>query len=245
MLWYKAWRESRTRLLLSAVTLAVVCGGVTFFHTEAAAGIAGRPVTYMEYVWRVIYKGYLREIFLLLALLLGAGGLLRERDHGSAGFTLALPVSRGRLVAWRAAAGILEITALSFIPAVMVPLCSGIAGASYPWIQALKFGVLWMVGGTLVFSMGFLASGVLAGEYNAPVAALLALLLYSTAADVPVLEDWLPDVHDFMSGSGMPYFRAADFALAGPLPWMKITAILLMALALFAAARHIVYRQDF
>ena len=82
---------------------------------------------------------------------------MRERDYSSAGFTLSLPVSRGQLLAWKAAAGIIEIAALSFLPAVLVPLCSEFAGTSYPRAQALKFDSLWLVGGTFVFMIGLLA----------------------------------------------------------------------------------------
>ena len=245
MLWYKAWRESRTRFVLSGLSIAVISAGLAFFYGDAARAITDRTLTYPEYIWRIVYKGYLRELFVVLALLLGVGGLLRERDYGSAGFTLSLPVSRGQLLAWKAAAGIIEIAALSFLPAMLVPLCSEFAGTSYPWAQALKFGLLWLVGGTFVFIIGFLASTVLGGEYSAPVAALLALLLYSGAAEAPLLERYLPNVHDFMSGMGMPYFRSADFVLSGPLPWTQITVILLMALALFEASSHILHRRDF
>ncbi len=97
MLWYKAWRESQVRFLLSAVTIAGLCIAFVVFHREGSA-ISERPLTYLEYVWRIVYKGYLRELFVLLTLLLGIGGLLRERDYGTASFTLALPVSRLRLV---------------------------------------------------------------------------------------------------------------------------------------------------
>jgi len=245
MLWYKAWRESRTRFALSGLSIAVLCAGLAFFYSDAARGITDRPLTYSEYIWRIVYKGYLRELFVVLALLLGVGGLLRERDYGSAGFTLALPVSRAQILAWKAAAGIIEVAALSFVPAMLVPLCSEFAGTSYPWAQALEFGLLWLVGGTFVFMIGFLASTVLGGEYSAPVAALIALLLYSGAAEAPFPERYLPNVHDFMSGTGMPYFRSADFVLSGPLPWTQIAVMLLMSLALFEASSRILHRRDF
>jgi ABC-type transport system involved in multi-copper enzyme maturation permease subunit len=244
MLWYKAWRESRARFVLSGLAIAAISAGLAFFYNDAARSITDGTLTYPEYIWRIAYKGYLRELFVMLSLLLGVGGLLRERDHCSAGFTLSLPVTRGQLLAWKAAAGIVEIVALSFLPAVLVPLCSGFAGTPYPWAQALKFGLLWVVGGTFVFMIGFLASTVLGGEYSAPVAALLGLLLYSGVAEAP-LGRWLPNVHDFMNGTGMPYFRSTDFVLLGPLPWTKMAVILLMALGLFAASRRIILRRDF
>src|SRR2546429_4472573 len=142
MLWYKAWRESQTRFLLSVVTIAGLCAAFVVFHVvfhSQGAGISDRPLTYMEYIWRIVYKGYLRELFVMLALLLGIGGLLRERDHGTAGFTLALPVSRLYVAAARAAVGLLEVAALSLVPALVIPALSPLVGQFYPWPQAFEF----------------------------------------------------------------------------------------------------------
>jgi len=95
MLWYKAWRESRVRFLASAVALAVICASFVFFHRDASGGISDEPLSYTVYVWRITYKGYLRELFMILAILLGLGGLTREGDQRTAGFTLALPGADG------------------------------------------------------------------------------------------------------------------------------------------------------
>lgn len=244
MLWYKAWRESQTRFLLSIITIAGLCAGFVIFHSEGA-GISDQPLTYMEYIWRIVYKGYLRELFVMLALLLGIGGLLRERDHGTAGFTLALPVSRLNVAAARAAVGLLEVAALSLVPALVIPALSSLAGQFYPWPQAFEFSLLWTAGGAVIFAIGFMASSVFAGEYTAPVAAFLGLLVYSVIADLPFLEHYSLNVHDIMSGIGMPYFQANGALLIGPLPWTALAVIVLTVLCLFALAGRITQHQDF
>lgn len=244
MLWYKAWRESQTRFFLSALTIAGLCLGFVLFHGERG-GIFDRPITYMEYIWRIVYKGYLRELFALLTLLLGVGGLLRERDYGTAGFTLTLPVSRLHLVSVRAAVGLLQVAALSFLPALVIPALSPLVGQFYPWYQALQFALLWTTGGALIFTLGFLASSLFGGEYTAPVAALLGLLLYSVVADLPFLERYPLDIHDIMSGAGMPYFRPNASLLIGPFPWTTLAIILLIVLSLVALAGRITAVQDF
>lgn len=244
MLWYKAWRESQARFLLSALTIGGVCVAFVLFHHERNA-IFDRPVTYVEYVWRVVYKGYLRELFTLLALLLGVGGLLRERDYGTAGFTLALPVSRLRLVAVRAAVGLFEIAALSLLPAIVIPALSPRMGQVYPWSQALEFALLWSIAGAFIFTLGFLASSLFPGEYIAPVAALLTFMLYSVIADLPFLERYPLDIHDIMSGAGMPYFQSNAFLLIGPLPWITLAVGVFLALSLIGIAGRITANQDF
>jgi hypothetical protein len=90
-----------------------------------------------------------------------------------------------------------------------------------------------------------MASSVFAGEYTAPVAAFLGLLVYSVIADLPFLEHYSLNVHDIMSGIGMPYFQANGALLIGPLPWTALAVIVLTVLCLFALAGRITQHQDF
>jgi ABC-2 type transport system permease protein len=242
MLWYKAWRESQPRFFLGALTIAGLCVGFVLFHSDGA-GILDRPPTYLEYIWGTVYKGYVRELFVLLTLLLGVGGLLRERDFGTAGFTLALPVSRLHIVSVRAAVGLVQVAVLSLLPALVIPAVSPLTGQFYPWSQALEFSLLWAVGGALIFMIGFLASSLFGGEYTAPVVALVGLLLYSVIADLPYFEHY--DVNDIMSGAGMPYFQSNAARLIGPLPWNALAVILLIVFGLVALSGRITRHRDF
>src|SRR5258708_11466340 len=242
MLWYKAWLESQTRFLLGAVTIAGFCIGFVLFHRDGAR-MFDRPPTYVEYIWELVYKGYLRELFVLLTLLLGVGGLLRERDFGTSGFTLALPVSRLHLVSVRAGLGFAQVAALSLLPAIVIPALSPITGQLYPWSQAMQFAVLWAVAGALIFMIGFLASSLFGGEYTAPVVAFLGLLVYSVVADLPFFERHSLDIHDIMSGTGMSYFQPNESVLIGPLPWNALAVILLIVFSLVALAGRVTRHQ--
>src|ERR1700737_532601 len=188
MLWYKAWRESRARFLLSAVALAVICGSFVFFHRDASTGISDEPISYPVYIWRITYKGYLRELFMILTILLGVGGLAREREHRTVGFTLALPVSRWRLLATRTLVGLAEVVLLAALPPLALPFLSPFLGLSYQRAEAWAFAILWASVGPLIFGMGLLASVLFAGEFTAPVAALFGLVGYTLFADVQPLE---------------------------------------------------------
>ena len=244
MLWYKAWLESRTRFLLAVLTIAGFCACSVLLHRDGVR-MFDRPPTYLEYIWELVYKGYLRELFLLLTLLLGVGGLLRERDFGTASFTLALPVTRLRLISVRAVLGLAEVVVLSLLPALVIPSLSRLTRQSYPWSEALQFAVLWAVVGGLIFMMGFLASSLFGGEYTAPVVAFLGWLVYSVVADLPFFERHSLDVNDIMSGKGMPYFQQNGSLLAGPIPWNALGAILLLVFNLVALSGRITRQQDF
>jgi ABC-type transport system involved in multi-copper enzyme maturation permease subunit len=245
MLWYKAWRESRTRFAMSMIAVGAICAFLVLFHSQARTAITDRPIPYAAYIWKAVYKSYLRELFVLLVILLGVGGLMRERAHGTASFTLALPVSRWRIVAVRATVGLLEVVMLSLLPCLLIPLLSPLAQQSYPYSQALQFSLLWVVCGAFFFSVGFLSSIILDGAYTAPVVSLSVLLFYSVFMELPGVERLVPDIHDVMSGAGMPYFRSDTAQLVGTLPWQTMALILLTAFGMVVLACVFTRRQDF
>jgi ABC-type transport system involved in multi-copper enzyme maturation permease subunit len=232
MLFYKAWLETRTRFLLSVAALAGLSAIFVLMNQGVRESITSEAVTYPDYIWKAIFKGHLRDIFVLLALLLGMGGLERERSYGTAGFTLTLPIARWRLTAVRGLAGMMETALLAFLPAVIVPLLSPLAGQTYPWFTALRFGMLWTIGGVLIFAMGFLASIFFAGEYSAPIAAIGFLFAYSVLADVPGVERYVVDIHDIMNGTG-------------PHGFSTLASLSLVAFSMIAVGGYVTMRRDY
>jgi hypothetical protein len=101
-LWFKAWCETRSRVVVAVIALAIVSIGLVGWSAHwSTAGEA--PQT----------------IFLVLATVLGGGSLRQERAVGTLGFTLALPVSRDRHLAVRVVVGIGEIVALAGLVAAL------------------------------------------------------------------------------------------------------------------------------
>ena len=248
MLWYKAWRESRVRFLTSALVLIGICAAVVLLQQSFRAQLHTREAplnTYAGYIYLRIYGGFARGTFLLLALVLGLGGLQRERAHGTAGFTLALPVSRFKHVAVRAAVGMLQVVALSLVPLILVPGLSPFAGESYPWRQSLQFSLLWVVVGTVVFAAAFLASAIFANEYSALAVSLVAFLMYPLATHLSPLNRYPLNIYYIMNGIGMPYFDPHTDLLIGPMPWTILLWVATAALTFFAAATILAQKQDF
>jgi len=232
MLLYKAWLESRTRFALSVIAIVGLIALFVLMNRDARADVADLNATYSQYLWSAIYKGYLRDIFVIVVLLLGMGGLGRERAYGTSGFTLTLPVSRWRLTATRAAVGLAESTVIAFLPAILLPLLSPLVNETYPWSQTLHFAVLWAFGGSFVFTIGFLASALFTGEYSAPIAAVALLFAYSIVTDLPRVERYVIDIHDFMKGTGPQ----------GP---PALAAVSASSIMLIAVAGYITRRKDF
>jgi ABC-2 type transport system permease protein len=232
MLFYKAWLESRTRFLLGLLALAGLSAVFVFFNHDVRAVVTDHDVSYGEYIWKGIFKGQLRDIYVILSLLLGLGGLNREQSYGTAAHTLALPVSRWRLITARGLTGIIETALMAVLPASLVPALSPVIHESYPWPLALQFGALWAVGGTLIFAIGFLSSVLFVGEYSAATAAIVILFGYSITTDLPGMEHYLIDIHDVMNGSG-------------PHNVTTLAAISIIAVATIWLAGYITCRKDY
>ena len=244
MLWYKAWRESRTRFVLSATALTLMCVAIVFFEKENRGPSEG--VSFVEYVWVFTYTTYAKDLFLVAALLLGFGGLLRERTAGTAGFTLALPVLRSQLVAIRAVVGLLQMATLALVPAAVMPALSRFVHESYPLFQAWEFSILWVVCGAIVFAVGFLLSVFLRGESTGALACIAIFVGYFAVMNLASVRRF-PYVHldRVMSGDDMPYFSDSTHQLTGPLPWLPLVVIMLFALGLLGFSSRVVEEQDF
>jgi ABC-type transport system involved in multi-copper enzyme maturation permease subunit len=244
MLWYKTWCETRTRLAITALTLLWICA-VIVLAQGSSRNSDGQPLTYAAYVWNAVYKDYLRTLFLLLTMVLGGGTLLQDRAEGTAGLTLSLPVSRSRLLAVRAAVGLGEVLFLAFIPVAAIPLLSVIAGQRYPVLQAVQFGLLWAVCGTLVFCLSLLVSALHASEYSAWVVSFLLVLMYEGIVNFTSLRS-IPalDLFATMSGKNMPYFDAETSLIVGPLPWASLFVFLCLSGLLVIGADRALRRLD-
>jgi ABC-2 type transport system permease protein len=245
MLWYKAWRESRVRFAIMVAALVWACG-VVILVQQAMRAHADEPTTYVTFIWKAVYKGTVRDLFSILVMMLGLGGLAQERAVGTAGFTLALPVSRAKLVATRAAVGFLEVACLALLPAILLFLLSPFVGESYPLTQGLQFALLWTGGGAILFAATFFLSALLAGEYTAWVICIAGLTVYLIVIHLPPLGNYPElDFLSVMSGAEMSYFRSSDSTLIGPMPWFPLLVMLATAFGFVRGAEVITRQRDF
>jgi ABC-type transport system involved in multi-copper enzyme maturation permease subunit len=243
MLLYKAWRESRLGFVLSLTALAAICTLFCLFPR----GDLQHKYTFTQTMYLVTYAGVLRNIFIVLTLLLGLGGFLRERSYGTLAYTLALPVRRSRFIAARAVVGFAELSALALIPAVLVPMFSRWSHQPYPSIpQALHFSVLWMVCGTMFFAFGLLLSTFVPGDYPAAATCLISLFAYLMVLEFAPLEKFPSlDLFNVIAAWHMPYFSGRDTCFVTYLPWRTLSVITLLAVITISVAGQIVERQDF
>jgi ABC-2 type transport system permease protein len=247
MLWYKAWRESRMRFLLSAAIIAAMCLVYTLFHARLYPGVAhDHPSvrSYIQYVHWTIFGGVTRGLLQLSCLLLGLGGLQRDRKQNTLGFTLALPVSRVSLVASRAALGLFQVLALSAVPSLVVTAASHVAGEQLPLDYALRFIPLWAAGGMFTFAVSFLASVLFSSEYVSLAAAYLAYMFYLAAVRYPSLSRFHLHAADFMSGLFPHYLNRTTMLWTDTYALFPIAGFLAAAMILIVLGGVVTINQD-
>lgn len=243
MLFYKGWLESRTRFVNCFLVLTVLCA-YSVIHGPAVLAHSARPNAYSNYIYWEIYSSITTFVFVLCVLLLGLGGLLREKAQGTATLSLMIPVSRRRLVITRAVVGLTEVGLLAFVSVLTICVLSALLRESYPVLQATKFAVLWIFGGAIYFSVSFLSSTVFSGEYTAAAASLLGYFAYSFLfARMSTLRSF--NVNGVMSGRIGQFLDKNTHLISGPLPWGHLLVMASLTAAMIGLSALISYRRDF
>jgi hypothetical protein len=252
MLLQHAFLETRWRFLVGLVLLPVSAAFVVLGYpqvtalsqsvTPAPGTLLGREIaeamelskTFDGYVWSQWFRQNGAQLGGLFAAIIGTGGLLSQTAAARL-FTLSLPVSRERLLAARAAAGLSQMLVLTVVPALVIVLLSPLVSRSYPLLDALAYALGAFAGCAVMFSLAFFLSSMF-GNVWVPVVltmcagAVLAALDQITGADRFSL---LRMIH------GDSYFRGLG------LPWaMLLVSVLASSALVYAGIRHFA-RQDF
>jgi ABC-2 type transport system permease protein len=245
MLWYKSLRETRTVTLVGIAAVAAACVLIVINqHTMRAH--ADAPMTYVAYIWKSVYNSIGRDIFVILSIILGSGSLLQERAHGTAGFTLALPVSRRNIVFTRAFIGYLGVLAIAAVPIVVVPLTSRYVGEHYPVAQNIGFFLLWAGCGAVFYGLTFLLAHRFEGDYISVLLAIPSFMLYGALLNLPFLSRLrMLNIFDILNGEDMPFFNEAQHLLVAPLPWLTLAMMLAVSATFIILAARRIQPLDF
>jgi ABC-2 type transport system permease protein len=252
MLWYKAWLETRWRFLIGLALLTLSAAGTVLTYPHVVKLIANLPQqefggalghrvaeaidlsrSYRGYVWAQSFRQNLLQMCLLFAVLLGTGGLLQQANGGGALYTLSLPVTRARLAGVRAATGLLELLALAFVPALMLPLLSPGIGQSYSLLDALVHSACLFLGGSFFYSLTFLLSTLFGDLWRPPLIVLCVAFAFAMAEFV------LGPRSPLGLMTGESYFRGQG------LPWLGLLVSTAVSASLLYGASKNLARQDF
>jgi len=105
------------------VTLTIFCA-VFIGHAQGLI----RPEWKADYS-RLLFvtQQFVVIMWILAVILLGMGGIVREKAIGTASLTLSLPVSRARILGVRVGMGVLQAIALGGVPWATIFLISSVA----------------------------------------------------------------------------------------------------------------------
>ena len=236
MLWYKAWLETRSRFLTCLATLTLF-SGIFVHHAQALV----RPEWKSDFN-RLLFvnQQFLVIMWVLAVVLLGMGGIVREKAVGTSSLTLALPASRVRLLGVRVATGILQAAMLATVPWIAVFFVSTFARKPILVNQVLSYVLLLIGGGLVYFALAVLVSSLVAGEYTAPAIAFGVVLLGAI-----VFDSWLRQFNVWRLVTGDFSIDRGTYLLSAHPPWTGILASLSVAVLLLLASAIVVQRRDF
>jgi hypothetical protein len=246
MLFYKAWLESRVRFVAGAAVLLAYC--VSFVQ---GARINFPPaleprLLYSVYIWRGVYDGLDTLVFILMAAMLGLGGIERERVSGASGFTLALPVTRLQLLLPRTVVALVEMAVLAAIPMLVVPWGSARIGHMYPAAQAGQFALLFATTGSLWVSAGIVCSVAFTGNHTSTMASVLVPAICAAVFGGPVLRAH-PALNplNIMNGRHLHFLDSSTDFIVRPLPSTALVGCLLISAGLLMFAAMVASRRDY
>jgi ABC-2 type transport system permease protein len=254
----KAWLETRARFAIGAIVMVVVCAFMVLVRPRMLVQWPLDKIQHPEwrdppwwdrvhtdyafFLWHYLYRDMLQKAFMVFAVLLGVGGLTREAAHGTAGFTLSLPVSRRFLLGTRALVGAAEVVVLGLLSAVTILTMSAIVGVSYSAAHGFLHAGLIVAGALVLLAGSLWVSSIVEGEHAPALVGLAAvgtfnyvMAPYSDGGAIPGAVRAL-DLVQVMSGG--PGATMAD------VPWIGLMISLAIgAVVLFLALRRSVCRD--
>ncbi|HEY4382168.1 MAG TPA: hypothetical protein VGN01_17600 [Acidobacteriaceae bacterium] len=230
MLWYKGWLETRLKL---AVVLGVVSCFIIFLHS-LPSGSGRVSVVALTGVPRI-------SVVWICAFLAGAGiatqpGLQATKGlHGSMLFTLALPVSRFRLLAIRAAIGWLESTVAISIFCYGIWLRFPAFREAVTGVDMIEFSGILIASASALYFASVLLATFLDDQWRIWATMLVPFIFWQLTSRIP-----LPAFADILraTGNGSPL-------ITHTMPWSTVAFSLALVAALFLAAYKIAESREY
>jgi len=256
MLWYKAWLETRLRFLVALGLLIVAAAGTVAGYpsareltplaqnlesmsTEMAQQIRESLAlqgSYRGYIWVRWYDDNLPLLGTLFAIVLGSGNVITAAGGRGNLFTLALPVSRDRLLGVRAGLGLAQWFGVVLISSLTIPVLSPMVGEEYGLVETIVHSVHMFIVGAVFLSLAVLLSTIFSDVWRPLLITAAAVVLWRSCEYV--LRDLLPwSLAGLMTGK--------DYFATGSLPWTDLSlGIGVSGLLLYLASR-LFARRDF
>ena len=232
MLWYKAWLETRFRL----VFLFAVLGFMLFVQHSRPHANAVSPTT--GAVTALVSMTLINVV--VVSAVLGSAGIatqpsfaVQRGTHGSTLYTVSLPVSRLRLLLVRATLGWLECIG------IVTLFCAGL-WFFVPWLHAAMTGVEMVkyLAALLACGSVFYCVAVLLGSFLEDQWRVWGTMLVAGAFVFASMRFHLPAFADVLRGMTQLLSEHA-------VPWSTMAFSLALAAGLLLATARIVQRREY
>jgi putative exporter of polyketide antibiotics len=246
MLLYKSWLETRLRflcgLLLILATVSHTVLGAPNTLRQVEQQMPWEHMLFAQYLWLTIYNGSLLAAWVILAVVLSNGGLRKEESSGASEFTLSLPVRRSTFLQAQSLTALAELFVLGFVPAILIPWQSRLAGLTFPIKQPLRYGVLLVCAGVVFHGWSFLLAQLTGNEATSLTISLSSIGAFFVLVKRIRALDSL-DIFDIMSGAD--FLDRHTFILHGPLPWTTFATTLALLLGMVWLSIFLIERHAF
>jgi hypothetical protein len=228
-LWRKAWRETRAAFAGCLAVALVNCWlGVNRMYEAVSDGRVPSGSAFD------VYDGSYR-IWAILFAILGSGSLLWERRQGGAAFTAALPVCPFHLNLIRAAVGIVQIVALSFLAPWLVNEAHQLVFPNFVVPAAPMLTVFGIAAGTIAYGIGMLVALRITNLYIA------IGIAWATTSAIAGLIALVPDLRPHTTLAMLRHLGSHE---QPPMLWYSLWTHLGIGLTLMILAAWLAHRRS-
>lgn len=255
MLWYRVWLETRSRFLIGLGLLIIVAVGTVLNYSSAkelaplareldVSGPLAKVVkeslelqsSYRGYIWLRWFTDNLAQLGTLFAIMLGSGGIVSYTGGRGTLFTLALPVTRNRLIGVRAACGLGQWMLVVFASSLIISVASPLVAEHYGILDTLIHSFSLFIVGALFFCLALLLSTIFNDVWR-PMLIALAVAVVVAACEF-ALRDALP-FGLIRTMTAESYFLTTD------IPWIGWLVTGSLSGAMLYGAAIVFQRRDY
>jgi hypothetical protein len=235
MLWFRAWLETRWRIVFTLAWLSFFVGVLAISGAGSAApsnAALGRLLSVMAFPWIFV------PVWLAGSGVRTQPGFGRNATrgvHGSTFFTLSLPVTRARLLMVRGVLGLLETAAVILVLGAAAWMLFPIVRAASTPIEGMQHLLVVFMCGLAFYGLSVLMATLLDETWHIWSTTFLIMVLWA-----PTVRRLLPPAFDIFR----PLVDASPL-VTHTLPWTAMSASVVAGGVFVLAALHIVKTQEY
>ncbi|HOB87883.1 MAG TPA: ABC transporter permease subunit [Bacillota bacterium] len=207
-----------------------------FLGSQFGAELSRMLADYNYYLWSQWQPKNLLQMGTILALILAAPAIAGEVNRNTIEFLTSRPIGRKKILATKAAAGILVLTLVIWISTLLTLATGHFLKPELQWGRLLASTVLVNVGLIAVYAIGIVFSNLANDSIKAGALAAGALFLWSGFG----LHQSTRVLSPFWHMKGLYWFLEVE-----PFPWLSLIGLALLAALSLLLAGYLFVKKEF